>query len=74
VCLINVIVFGLCFWTLDAGGPAQRARLGRSHRDLRFRQDEQSARAQGGWHPRFEDYPYVAITNGIAFSPRMRCR
>src|SRR5919109_2026817 len=23
--LINVIVFGLAFWTLDCGGPAQRA-------------------------------------------------
>jgi hypothetical protein len=25
VWVTNVIVFGLCFWTLDAGGPARRA-------------------------------------------------
>jgi uncharacterized membrane protein len=61
----NVIVFGLCFWTLDAGGPAQRARFGRHTPDFRFPQDEDGS----GWDPRFEDYLYVATTNGIAFSP-----
>jgi uncharacterized membrane protein len=64
VWLTNVIVFGLCFWTLDAGGPAQRARVGRPEPDFRFPQDD-----RGTWHPRFEDYLYVATTNGIAFSP-----
>jgi uncharacterized membrane protein len=68
VWLTNVIVFGLCFWTVDAGGPARRARVGRSRPDFRFPQDERS-RSDGGWEPRFEDYLYVAMTNGIAFSP-----
>ena len=26
------------------------------------------------WYPRLEDYTYVALTNGIAFSPTMQCR
>jgi uncharacterized membrane protein len=69
VWLTNVIVFGLCFWTLDAGGPAQRARVGRPEPDFRFPQDENSSGREEGWHPRFEDYLYVAMTNGIAFSP-----
>jgi uncharacterized membrane protein len=69
VWLTNVIVFGLCFWTLDAGGPAQRARVGRAYRDFRFPQDDDASRAQDMWEPRFEDYLYVATTNGIAFSP-----
>jgi uncharacterized membrane protein len=69
VWLTNVIVFGLCFWTIDAGGPARRARGGRSKPDFRFPQDELTPRSQGSWQPRFEDYLYVALTNGIAFSP-----
>jgi uncharacterized membrane protein len=69
VWLTNVIVFGLCFWTLDAGGPARRARVGRLNPDFRFPQDDESSRAQDGWQPGFEDYLYVATTNGIAFSP-----
>jgi uncharacterized membrane protein len=67
VWLTNVIVFGLCFWTLDAGGPARRARFGRPEPDFRFPQDDESS--SGRWQPRFEDYLYVATTNGIAFSP-----
>jgi uncharacterized membrane protein len=63
----NVIVFGLCFWTLDTGGPARRARIGRPQPDFRFPQDEE--RDRRGSYPRFEDYLYVAVTNGIAFSP-----
>jgi hypothetical protein len=69
VWVTNVIVFGLCFWTLDAGGPAQRARVGRPHPDFQFPQDDDASRPQDGWEPRFEDYLYVATTNGIAFSP-----
>ena len=64
--LSNVIVFGLAFWTLDCGGPAQRALGGRAAPDFQFPQD---ANDQRGWLPRLEDYVYVAFTNGIAFSP-----
>jgi hypothetical protein len=67
--LINVIVFGLAFWTLDCGGPAQRALGGRAHPDFQFPQDENPELAQPGWYPRLEDYVYLAVTNGIAFSP-----
>jgi hypothetical protein len=67
--LINVIVFGLAFWTLDCGGPAQRALTGHAQPDFQFPQDENPELARTGWHPRLEDYMYVAVTNGIAFSP-----
>jgi hypothetical protein len=67
--LINVIVFGLAFWTLDCGGPAQRALHGRKQPDFQFPQDENRELARTGWYPRLEDYVYVAMTNGIAFSP-----
>lgn len=67
--LINVIVFGLAFWTLDGGGPAKRALAGRAHPDFQFPQDENPQLARPGWYPRLEDYVYLAVTNGIAFSP-----
>jgi hypothetical protein len=67
--LINVIVFGLAFWTLDAGGPSERALHGRRRPDFQFPQDENPQLAAPGWYPRLEDYVYVAMTNGIAFSP-----
>jgi hypothetical protein len=67
--LINVIVFGLAFWTLDSGGPSKRALHGRRTPDFQFPQDENPQLAARGWYPRLEDYVYVAMTNGIAFSP-----
>ena len=69
VWLTNVIVFGLCYWWYDAGGPVRRAVHGRDHPDFQFPQDDNEKRAAPGWYPRLEDYVYVALTNGIAFSP-----
>jgi hypothetical protein len=69
VWLTNVIVFGLWFWTLDGGGPVQRALHHRELRDFQFPQDENAELAPSGWYPRLEDYTYVAFTNAIAFSP-----
>jgi uncharacterized membrane protein len=69
VWLTNVIVFGLLYWSLDAGGPRARARHGRRRPDFWFPQDDNDRLARKGWHPRLEDYTYVALTNGIAFSP-----
>jgi hypothetical protein len=31
--------------------------------------DTVRSRVHEGWYPRLEDYVYVALTNGIAFSP-----
>ena len=67
--LTNVIVFGLLYWSLDAGGPRVRAKRGRRRPDFWFPQDDNDRLAHTGWHPRLEDYAYVALTNGIAFSP-----
>jgi hypothetical protein len=69
VWLTNVIVFGLAFWTLDCGGPIRRALHGHRKPDFQFPQDENPELAPNGWYPRLEDYVYIALTNGIAFSP-----
>lgn len=67
--LTNVVVFGLVYWSLDSGGPAERAINGRHQPDFQFPQDENPQLARTGWYPRLEDYVYIALTNGIAFSP-----
>jgi hypothetical protein len=65
----NVIVFGLCYWDIDDGGPFERARHERETPDFRFAQDETPDVARHGWHPRVWDYIYVALTSATAFSP-----
>jgi uncharacterized membrane protein len=67
--LTNVIVFGLCYWDLDDGGPLERARHERKTPDVRFPQDETPEVARPGWRPRIWDYIFVALTSGMAFSP-----
>jgi hypothetical protein len=65
----NLIVFGLTFWELEAGGPVARGRSGaRVAVDFRFPQDEQPDPAVD-WQPQVWDYLYVSLTNSIAFSP-----
>jgi uncharacterized membrane protein len=66
----DVIVFGLWFWELEAGGPAARLRTSRrTTTDFQFPQDESTQPAAKEWRPRVWDYLYVSLTNSIAFSP-----
>lgn len=65
----NVVVFGLCYWDLDDGGPFERARHERTTPDFRFPQDETPEVAPPDWSPRVWDYIFVALTSGMAFSP-----
>jgi hypothetical protein len=68
--LSNAIAFGLAFWELDCGGPVARALASAPRKpDFQFPQDENPLLAGDGWAPRLWDYFYVALTNGIAFSP-----
>jgi uncharacterized membrane protein len=66
--LANLVVFGVCYWEVDCGGPYVRSRPGasRSEPDFRFPQDEDS---QSAWQPRVWDYLYVSLTSASAFSP-----
>jgi hypothetical protein len=66
----NVVVFGLWFWEVDAGGPASRILApARSRPEFQFPQDESPQVAPYGWRPQVWDYLYVSLTNAIAFSP-----
>jgi hypothetical protein len=65
----NIIVFGLCYWDLDDGGPFERVDSDRSEPDFRFPQDETPEVAPPDWAPRVWDYVFVALTSATAFSP-----
>jgi hypothetical protein len=67
--MANVIVFGLCYWDIDDGGPFERARHERKHSDFRFPQDETPEVAPPNWQPRVWDYVFIALTSASAFSP-----
>ena len=66
----DVIVFGLLYWELEAGGPVARYRAPeRTTLDFQFPQDENPGLAPTNWRPGVWDYLYVSLTNSIAFSP-----
>jgi hypothetical protein len=65
----NVIVFGLCFWDVDDGGPFERANHERATPDFQFPQDENRELASEGWRPQVWDYMYMSLTSASAFSP-----
>jgi hypothetical protein len=66
---MNVLVFGLWFWQLDAGGPQRRRLDSTVTRDFFFPQEGLPDTADRLWQPSFIDYLYVSYTNATAFSP-----
>jgi hypothetical protein len=67
--VVNVLLFGLWYWQLDAGGPVMRPTLVHTERDFLFPQQTEPLLAESGWQPQFLDYLYVSFTNATAFSP-----
>ena len=67
---VNLIVFGLLFWELEAGGPSARGLAAkRVAFDFLFPQDDLDEWVSKDWRPTVWDYLYVSATNSIAFSP-----
>jgi uncharacterized membrane protein len=66
---VNVLLFALWFWQLDAGGPAKRPTAGLLERDFYFPQQSDPALFGETWRPTFLDYLFVSYTNSAAFSP-----
>jgi len=67
--LTNIIIFGLWYWEMDAGGPGQRACAAKHEQDFLFPQNQNEDFKHPLWRPTFIDYLYVSSTNGMAFSP-----
>ena len=67
--VVNVLLFALWYWQLDAGGPITRPTRSHTERDFLFPQQTEPQFAELGWRPQFLDYLYVSFTNATAFSP-----
>ena len=66
--LTNVIAFGLWYWELDRGGPAERQLPEHPRPDFLFPQMSAPG-SSPGWVPSLLDYLYTSFTNATAFSP-----
>ena len=70
--ITNVLVFGLWYWLLDAGGPHKRERR-EGHPDGAFLFPQMTFRKATGsgptWSPRFVDYLFLAFNTSTALSP-----
>lgn len=67
--LTNVLIFGLCYWEMDGGGPGQRGQAAKHERDFMFPQNQNEDYMHPRWRPTFVDYLYLSTTNAMAFSP-----
>ena len=67
--IMNVLVFGLVYWVLDAGGPQARATGAPEERDWVFPQQTDDRNSSPAWKPLVGDYLYLAFTGAIAFGP-----
>jgi uncharacterized membrane protein len=67
--LTNIIIFGLWYWEMDAGGPGQRLLTPKHDQDFLFPQNQNENYKHPHWRPTFVDYLYVSATNAMAFSP-----
>jgi uncharacterized membrane protein len=65
----NVIVFGLWYWEIDRGGPAERAARSGRRASFAFPEDATPELVRPGWMPTYPDYFYLSFTAATAFSP-----
>jgi hypothetical protein len=69
--ITNVLLFGLWYWELDRGGPADREAKVHCAPDFLFATMTTEAQEWYGadWEPVLVDYLYTSFTNATAFSP-----
>jgi len=68
--ITNVLVFALCYWKLDAGGPLGRDQPGGALKSsFLFPQMVRQSEADRSWSPEFLDYFFLAFNTSTAFSP-----
>ena len=72
--IANVVVFGLWYWRLDAGGPHNRETTHELEHGFVFPQmlmddDQRTKLCKPHWRPMFFDYLFVAFNTSTAFSP-----
>ncbi len=67
--LYTIIAFAFLYWSLDGGGPQDRALALPDFPDFAFPEQMNPHLARPGWRPEFSDYLYLGFTTATAFSP-----
>jgi len=67
--ITNILVFGLWYWKLDAGGPIGREQASRKSSFLFPQMMRSASDADPTWSPVFLDYLFLAFNTSTAFSP-----
>jgi hypothetical protein len=69
--ITNILVFGLWYWRLDAGGPHARDRRGGHNAGAFFfpQMMQGAPKEEPAWSPNFVDYLFLAFCTSTAFSP-----
>ena len=65
---INVVVFGVWYWLLDAGGPNKRSEKS-DRMDFLFPQYGNDIKGWNKWNPDFVDYLFLAFNTSTTFGP-----
>jgi hypothetical protein len=66
---INIVVFALWYWEVDAGGPRARQISRYESVDFAFPQFQLDNMKLREWKPGFLDYLFLAFNTNTAFSP-----
>ncbi len=66
---INVVVFGVWYWLLDAGGPNKRIDERSDRMDFLFPQYGNVIKGWSKWKPYFIDYLFLAFNTSTTFGP-----
>jgi uncharacterized membrane protein len=65
----NIVVFALCYWEIDQGGPLRRHHKPAQPIDLLFPQLVTNFPLWRTWKPSYIDYLFFAFNTSTAFSP-----
>jgi hypothetical protein len=69
VWLMNVTLFAIWYWLLDAGGPARRGRDPAARGDFVFAQHTTGPPGWSGWRPGLVDYLFLSFNASTTFGP-----
>jgi hypothetical protein len=67
--LINVIAFGLWYWDLDQGGPAERANRTSKLPAFVFPEMANPELVPAGWYPALIDYLHMSFATATSLGP-----
>lgn len=66
---VNIVVFSLLFWQMDAGGPQARSGGPLRGADWSFPRPEAGSDDPEPWRPLYLDYLFLSYYTAVAFSP-----